>query len=70
LITPPPKNLGYQFYINITNNFINKTYIISIAFENYEKLKIAEQYNKLYSNTYEVNKNKMMMEWIIIENCI
>jgi dihydroorotate dehydrogenase (fumarate) len=48
-------NLGYQFYRNITNKFINKPYIISIAFENYEKLKILlEDYNNY------VNRNMLV----------
>jgi hypothetical protein len=42
------------------NNVLKQDY--TIDYSNYEKLKIAEQYNKLYSNTYEVNKNKYTLE--------
>ena len=42
------------------NNVLKKDY--TIDYSDYEKLKIAEQYNKLYSNTYEVNKNKYTLE--------
>ena len=48
-------NLGYQFYRNITNNFPNKPFIISIAFESYDKLKILlEDYNNY------LNKNMLV----------
>lgn len=42
------------------NNVLKQDY--TIDYSNYEKLKIAEQYNKLYSNTYEVNNNKYTLE--------
>jgi len=42
------------------NNVLKQDY--TIDYSDYEKLKIAEQYNKLYSNTYEVNKNKYTLE--------
>jgi dihydroorotate dehydrogenase (fumarate) len=48
-------NLGYQFYRNLTNKFENKPFIISIAFENKEKLKILlEDYDKY------INKNMLV----------
>jgi len=38
-------------------NILKKDY--SLSYNDYEKLKIAEQYNKLYSNIYNENKSNI-----------
>jgi hypothetical protein len=46
-----------QYLINNRNNVnvLKKDYTLN--YTDYEKLKINEQYNKLYSNVYETNKD-------------
>ena len=51
-------NLGYQYYINLTKKYNAKPYIISLAFENYEHLKIViNDYDKYvnYDVLMEIN---------------
>ena len=51
-----------KYYLNDTNNNINSenTTILkknlTLNYSDYQKLKISEQYNKLYSNIYDKNK--------------
>jgi hypothetical protein len=42
------------------NNVLKQDY--TIDYSNYEKLKIAEQYNKLYSNIYNKNNENIFIE--------
>lgn len=41
-----------------STNVLKKDF--TLDYTDYEKLKIAEQYNKLYSNIYEQNKNSVV----------
>ena len=50
-----------SFYNNfsLTNNVENKNILkkkFTLNYSDYDKLKMSEQYNKLYSNTYDKNK--------------
>ena len=48
-------NMGYQYYRNLSKKIFDKPYILSIAFQNYEKLKIIlEDYDNF------VNKNVLV----------
>ena len=51
--------LNYKDKSDLTKetNILKKDY--SLSYNDYEKLKIAEQYNKLYSNIYNENKSNI-----------
>jgi len=57
-----------QYYLNNSKNEtrINDTSVLKKDFTlditDYEKLKIAEQYNKLYTNIYETNKENVQVK--------
>ena len=42
---------------SVESSILKKDFTLN--YSDYEKLKIAEQYNKLYSNTYEQNKSEV-----------
>ena len=42
-----------------TSNILKKDF--TLQYSDYEKLKIAEQYNKLYSNIYEKNREEVII---------
>jgi hypothetical protein len=44
---------------SIDSSILKKDFTLN--YSDYEKLKMAEQYNKLYSNTYEQNKSDVMI---------
>jgi dihydroorotate dehydrogenase (fumarate) len=51
-------NMGYQYYRNLSKKIVNKPYIISIAFENYEKLKtILQDYDEFVDKNMLVEIN-------------
>jgi len=58
-----------NFKLNKTNNIVSQnienTSILkknfTLDYSDYEKLKISEQYNKLYSNIYEKNKDDITL---------
>jgi len=53
----------YKYYLNDKNkdtNILKKNYTLNTS--DYEKLKIAEQYNKLYSNIYNKNNENIFIE--------
>lgn len=46
-------NFGYQYYRNLSKKYIDKPYIISLSFDNYDDLKVLLNNYETYSN----NKN-------------
>ena len=50
----------YYLNDNKNSNILKKNFTLNTT--DYEKLKIAEQYNKLYSNIYDVNKENILIE--------
>ena len=57
------KNYYDNYKLNNKSDLSKETNILksdsSLSFNDYEKLKIAEQYNRLYSNVYETNKSNI-----------
>jgi hypothetical protein len=51
------KNKEYNLSNTSTKNILKNDY--TLYYTDFEKLKIAEQYNKLYSNIYETNKKNI-----------
>ena len=50
-----------KYYLNDKDsNILKKNFTLNTT--NYEKLKIAEQYNKLYSNIYNENNENILIE--------
>ena len=50
-----------KYYLNDEDsNILKKNFTLNTT--NYEKLKIAEQYNKLYSNIYNENNENILIE--------
>ena len=54
-----------KYYLNNINPDISKNKIIlkkdyTLAFSDYEKLKMSEQYNKLYGQIYDINAEEVV----------
>jgi len=55
-----------KYYLNNINPDISKNKTIlkkdyTLAYSDYEKLKMAEQYNKLYGEIYNINKEQVVL---------
>jgi hypothetical protein len=63
----PTKSTSFynNYYLEDKNKTSNQENILkndfTLDYNDYEKLKIAEQYNKLYSNIYGVNKENIAL---------